>query len=61
MALRSLDWAGGEDWDEAGSNLAGSTDSARAHPHMPRCGVIILTRHARASSPKAARQDGPAP
>ncbi len=36
MARRSLDWAGGEDWDEAGSNLAGSTDSARAHPHMPR-------------------------
>jgi hypothetical protein len=35
MARRSLDWAGGEDW-EAGSNLAGSTDSARAHPHMPR-------------------------
>ena len=36
MARRSLDWAGGEDWDEAGSKLAGSTDSARAHPHMPR-------------------------
>jgi hypothetical protein len=36
MARRSLDWAGGEDWDEAGSNLAGSTDSAPAHPHMPR-------------------------
>ncbi len=36
MARRSMSCAGAEDRDGIGSNLAGSTDSARAHPHMPR-------------------------
>jgi hypothetical protein len=36
MARRSLNCAGAEDRDGIGSNLAGSTDIARAHPHMPR-------------------------
>ena len=35
MARRSLNRAG-EDRDETGSNLAGSTDSMHAHLHMPR-------------------------